>query len=346
LRDWLVIAIGVGFLLSILPNIYAQENISSPLKQFESGIPVQDVKCRDGFVLIIKANGEPTCVKPTSVSRLLSHGWITPDKFQSMSLYPPTKVRNGTVNPVGTVIVRDLNQTHQQNSSGKIQMVPEPNPPNTAELNRTYWKYPISPAPVQGVEIQGTNNGTINATYIYKLYQDAYVGKDVPQLAAPIGVGPQPELQVNYTVSSTEPNSIKILFIGMSPNPLKVGDIPQFTLTWQNISDKPVYQMFGDTVTPLGLAISPSDNVQIFPIEHSRTGSVKTHGPVYPGQIVTSVAGTGNISYDPYQLYAPGHYQIMKAGLLNMTMTIKLLKDAPDSLDLIEIIQFKVNATQ
>ncbi|MDE1873434.1 MAG: hypothetical protein KGH99_08170, partial [Thaumarchaeota archaeon] len=51
----------------------------SPLKQFKSGITAKDVKCNDGFQLMIKnENGEPTCVKPESVNKLVNRGWGMP----------------------------------------------------------------------------------------------------------------------------------------------------------------------------------------------------------------------------------------------------------------------------
>jgi len=48
----------------------------SPLKQFNNGIEASDVKCKTGFKLLIKANtGTPACVKPSTVSKLVSRGW-------------------------------------------------------------------------------------------------------------------------------------------------------------------------------------------------------------------------------------------------------------------------------
>lgn len=83
MKSWLVIVI--GFLFAILPNVYAQESIPSPLKQLNSGVAIQDVKCKEGFVLIINAeSGEPICAKPASTTRLLSHGWMAVEKFQAM----------------------------------------------------------------------------------------------------------------------------------------------------------------------------------------------------------------------------------------------------------------------
>ncbi len=74
---------GVGFMFAILPYVYAQESIPPPLKQLNSGVSIPNIKCKESFVLIIQKNGDPTCVKPTSVSRLLSHGWITLENFEA-----------------------------------------------------------------------------------------------------------------------------------------------------------------------------------------------------------------------------------------------------------------------
>jgi len=76
LRDWVVIAIGAVFLFSIFPNVYAQESIPSPLKQVQSGVLPQDVKCKEGLSLIFKAeDGSPACVSPTNAEKLISRGW-------------------------------------------------------------------------------------------------------------------------------------------------------------------------------------------------------------------------------------------------------------------------------
>lgn len=277
----------------IFSNAYAQQAgvLLSPLKQIQSGVMAQDVKCKANFVLIINSkNNLPACVKPTTELRLLERGWITPEKFEAN---PTMKYNQNKTQNVPVEKNTNNGTSHQQISFAE-------------------------------------SNGTVPTTNV--------TGSTIvlsPGLTTP-------------TISSTKPG-IKIISIQMSPDPLKVGDIPQFTLTWQNISDKPIYENFGCTLTPLGLAISPSDNVQIIPTEHLRTCPVQTHAPVYPDQIDTNNAGTDamypHIANDPYLLYVLGHYQIMKQGLLNMTMTLKLLKDAPDSWDLIETIHFAVNVT-
>lgn len=50
--------------------------ISFPLVQFKSGIAANNVKCQQGLQLVIKAeNGNPACVKPDTVTKLVEWGW-------------------------------------------------------------------------------------------------------------------------------------------------------------------------------------------------------------------------------------------------------------------------------
>jgi hypothetical protein len=309
LKNWLVIAICVGFLFAILPNIYAQESISSPLKQIKSGVLPQDVKCKEGFVLIIKVNGDPACVKPTSVSRLLSNGWITVEKFQAV------KQASHSNNPLTSNLTNNIANS-------------------TNTLN---------------------NNNVINASLIDKWYHEWYVGNPDPNHEIS-GVARLPSIQVTPTISSTNPNSIEILLVGMSPNPLKVGDTPQFTLTYKNISDKPIYIQFGGggggCATPLGLAMSPSESVVAgFPTERLSSCVI---GPVLinPNQIDTeytsacSMCEQLDLNSMPTNLdFGGGFYQIMKAGTLHVTMKLVLRHELTGKYDQIETIQFDVNAT-
>jgi hypothetical protein len=51
----------------------------SPLKQFKSGIPIEEIKCNEDLVILIKAsNRNPACVNPSSVGKLVAYGWGIP----------------------------------------------------------------------------------------------------------------------------------------------------------------------------------------------------------------------------------------------------------------------------
>ena len=56
---------------------YVRE-ILSPLKQFNSGIPIDKIQCKEGLELVIKSsNGSPACVKPETKTKLIEHGWAS-----------------------------------------------------------------------------------------------------------------------------------------------------------------------------------------------------------------------------------------------------------------------------
>lgn len=58
------------------------EPVDAPLKQFKSGIPPEDVQCKQDLQLVIKSNdGSPACVKPSSVSKLVTWGWAKPSEL-------------------------------------------------------------------------------------------------------------------------------------------------------------------------------------------------------------------------------------------------------------------------
>lgn len=55
-----------------------------PLKQFRVGIPSEEIKCKEGFDLVIKvSSGSPACVKPQSKQKLLELGWAVNDQIIS-----------------------------------------------------------------------------------------------------------------------------------------------------------------------------------------------------------------------------------------------------------------------
>jgi len=70
---------GVIVVKETCDEIEQKSQILSPLKQFKSGIPAQNVQCEDGLQLTIKSsNGNPACVKPETKEKLIERGWATP----------------------------------------------------------------------------------------------------------------------------------------------------------------------------------------------------------------------------------------------------------------------------
>jgi len=51
----------------------------SPLRQFQAGVSPVNVKCNEGFVLMIKSSdGLPACLKPQSAKKLMERAWGIP----------------------------------------------------------------------------------------------------------------------------------------------------------------------------------------------------------------------------------------------------------------------------
>ncbi len=50
--------------------------IPSPLKQIKEGTMPESVICKEGLGLVFKLNGQPACVKTTSIEKLTVWGWI------------------------------------------------------------------------------------------------------------------------------------------------------------------------------------------------------------------------------------------------------------------------------
>jgi len=133
----------------------------------------------------------------------------------------------------------------------------------------------------------------------------------------------------------------------MTPDPLKVGDTPEFTVTFQNLSDKPIYHSVGCTSSSLAQTILPADNVkEFFPSRYPLCADANL--PIFPNEIATN--GAYLLTQDPNNRNEVpsifrGGYQIMKAGTLHVNLSLYLW-DEKGGIDTVKTIQFDVNATQ
>lgn len=55
----------------------AEPVVDSPLKQFKSGIPFNEIKCDFGLQLTQKYDGKPACVKPDTYFELIKRDWVS-----------------------------------------------------------------------------------------------------------------------------------------------------------------------------------------------------------------------------------------------------------------------------
>lgn len=56
--------------------------VLSPLKQFKSGIPIDEIQCKEFLILVTKNDGSPACVKSETKAKLVGRGWTGPVKIK------------------------------------------------------------------------------------------------------------------------------------------------------------------------------------------------------------------------------------------------------------------------
>ena len=86
-------------------NLEAPLSKLSPLKQFESGILVNDIQCRDSLVLLKRYDGSPACVKPESSPKLENRGWIKLEQN-------PLSISESSSNFFSSGITEIINEKH------------------------------------------------------------------------------------------------------------------------------------------------------------------------------------------------------------------------------------------
>ncbi len=79
------IIFGFTLILVFSLTIPVIAEVEAPKKQLKNGIPIEDITCKVGLNLIIRNNGAPACVKPTTAERFQSLGLaVIPVKFTDL----------------------------------------------------------------------------------------------------------------------------------------------------------------------------------------------------------------------------------------------------------------------
>ena len=88
-----------------------------PLKQIQDGTDPSDVTCTEGLELVMKfSNGQPACVKPSSVEKLIERGWaihVLPD-------YEKNDNNNSVIFVTGDLEVETTDVSYFGNSNGYL----------------------------------------------------------------------------------------------------------------------------------------------------------------------------------------------------------------------------------
>jgi len=65
------------YVLTFFVSMAETNQIDSPLKQFKSGVPFSEIKCRDNLQLTQRYDGSPACVKPDTYDELIKRDWVS-----------------------------------------------------------------------------------------------------------------------------------------------------------------------------------------------------------------------------------------------------------------------------
>ena len=71
----IILTIAVLVMILVISSFSTADAIS-PKKQFESGIPIENIICNEDKVLVLRPSGIPACVKPTTAERFEDKGWM------------------------------------------------------------------------------------------------------------------------------------------------------------------------------------------------------------------------------------------------------------------------------
>lgn len=108
----------------------------SPLKQFKSGISLDEIQCKDGLVEVIKiSNNSPACVSLETKAKLIQRGWAIDPVFYGLTKSQITDIQQakfgckklGNQTYCDTMVQEKIEHYLQQNKLG-TQLEPEPSP--------------------------------------------------------------------------------------------------------------------------------------------------------------------------------------------------------------------------
>ena len=89
------------YVLTFFVSMAETDPFDSPLKQFNNGIPFNEIKCSSSLQLTQRHDGKPACVKPITYFELIKRDWVSDiiKSVQSGDFFDPV-YDQGTIQPV------------------------------------------------------------------------------------------------------------------------------------------------------------------------------------------------------------------------------------------------------
>ncbi len=172
--------------------VFDEKQINPPLEQFQSGIPFDEIQCKENLVLVQKYDGTPACVTESTKHKLVERGWTdstmstkSNECSTDMKEYPLSK-------PLSDVYANRLVLFMQPDSTASFCVYYKSNHDNMGTRD-------ITPALYTG-EI------------LLERYEGSKVSVDVEPKNVPLERGT--EMFVKFTVTTTQ-NSTGVYHIGI-----------------------------------------------------------------------------------------------------------------------------------
>lgn len=113
----------IVFSLSLLPAIISQssaqeDTIIPPRKQWKESSDINQIQCKEGFVLMQKSNGSPACVSPPAYLKLIDRGYGMFD--QEIMMKRPVMTSNLIENMASNQMI--MNHWHEMMINDKSMM--------------------------------------------------------------------------------------------------------------------------------------------------------------------------------------------------------------------------------
>ena len=119
-------------------SVYAEsEIILSPYKQYQQGIPVNQIQCNDSKILVESARNTPACVNEDSVEKLLDRGFVKVTLIDTSDSTTKTKILSLTSDSYADEnVVHSSYGVDSTVSALTINHIPKPilNPTNIDDL--------------------------------------------------------------------------------------------------------------------------------------------------------------------------------------------------------------------
>lgn len=98
----------------------------SPVRQFNWGVTVKDIQCKEGLLVFVKTKGSPLCLTPFTASILEKRGWGTPEKtiqIQKTAFMASYHIFGGTLDQIVPDLgTRGLALSLKTTNDGKITL--------------------------------------------------------------------------------------------------------------------------------------------------------------------------------------------------------------------------------